>query len=52
MDEKLFRSWDILFTKIFVWENSLNKQAFFSPNNKINVLQICEKELKLNLLKN
>jgi len=40
MDEKLFHFWDIFVTKIFVWENSLNKQAFFSPNNKINVLQI------------
>jgi len=47
MDEKLFHFWDILVAKIFVWENSLNKQAFFSPNNKINVLQICAKELKL-----
>ena len=30
--EKLFSFGDILFTKVLVWENSLNKQGLFCPN--------------------
>lgn len=37
--EKLFSFRDIVFTKVLVWENSLNKEGLFCPNDKINVFQ-------------
>ena len=30
---------DIVFTKVLAWENSLNKEGLFCPNDKINVFQ-------------
>ena len=50
--EKLFSFGDILFTKVLVWENSLNKQGSFCPNDKINVPQNrWTEELQLDLQK-
>lgn len=37
--EKFFSFRDILIAKVLVWENSLNKESLFCPNDKINEFQ-------------
>ena len=50
--EKLFSFRDIPITKVLVWENSLNKESLFGPNDKINEFQNrWTEELQLDLWK-
>jgi len=42
MDEKLFHFWDILVTKICVWENSLKKSLFHSEQQNQCTSSLCK----------